>query len=62
MSQSEKATAAKLAGPMEEACTCVAQVAYLDATRWPRGGMRAWLARLETENAVKIAGWLSIAR
>jgi transposase len=45
ISQSEKATTAIVAQPVEEARACVAEqaVAHVDETSWRQGGKRAWL-------------------
>ena len=45
ISQSEKATTAIVAQPVEEARACIAEqaVAHVDETSWRQGGKRAWL-------------------
>ena len=55
ISQSEKATTAVLAEPVEEARTYVQEqsVAHLDETSWRQGGKRAWLW-------VAVTSWVTV--
>ena len=55
LSQLEQATAAVVAGPVEEACTYVhaQKVAHLDETSWREGGKRAWLW-------VAVTSWVTV--
>lgn len=61
ISQSEKATTAALAVPVEDARTYVQtqEVAYLDETRWRQGNTQAWLWVAVTSVVTVFVVWMS---
>jgi transposase len=66
ISQSEKATTAIVAQPVEEARACLAEhaVAHVDETSWRQGGKRAWLwvASVVTVFLVRLSRGGQVAR
>src|SRR2546429_9975116 len=60
ISQSEKATTAEVAEPVEEARTYVQEqaVAHLDETSWRQGAKRAWLCVAVTRLVPGLLVWM----